>query len=86
MTKQIFKVIIKKQQLRKLIMIFTYKNFIIWQAEDGIRAIDQSKNIRLKLELNQDKILSIQIQDMIDWIDKLGKIKNKAMAKKGNRL
>ncbi|MFM6401182.1 MAG: hypothetical protein ACKPH7_01075 [Planktothrix sp.] len=67
-------------------MIFTYKNFIIWQAEDGIRAIDQSKNIRLKLELNQDKILSIQIQDMIDWIDKLGKIKNKAMAKKGNRL
>ncbi|MFM6357788.1 MAG: hypothetical protein ACKPH7_29835 [Planktothrix sp.] len=63
-------------------MIFTYKNFIIWQAEDGIRAINESKNIRLKLELNQDKILSIQIQDMINWIERLEKIKSGIMAKK----
>lgn len=65
-------------------MICIYKNFIIWQAEDGIRAIDESKNIRLKLKLNPDKSIQNQVGDMIKWIDKLGKIKNKLIAAKRN--
>lgn len=66
-------------------MIFTYKNFIIWQAEDGIRAIDESKNIRLKLKLNPDKSILSQSKDMIRWIDDLEKIKRKLIAAKRGR-
>lgn len=66
-------------------MICTYKNFIIWLSDDGIRAIDESKNIRLKLSLNQDKILSEQLKDMIRWIDKLAKTKAKLISAKRNR-
>jgi len=65
-------------------MIFTYKNFIIWLSDDGIRAIDESKNIRLKLELNPDKSIQNQVGDMIKWIDKLEKIKNKLVIAKRN--
>jgi len=65
-------------------MIFTYKNFIIWLSDDGIRAIDESKNIRLKLKLNPDKSIQNQVGDMIKWIDKLEKIKNKLVIAKRN--
>lgn len=65
-------------------MIFTYKNFIIWLECDGIRAISEDKNIRLKLELNPDKNIQNQVGDMIKWIDKLEKIKNKLVIAKRN--
>lgn len=63
-------------------MICIYKNFIIWLSDDGIRAISEDKNIRLKLKLDEDKIISEQLRNMIKWIDKNERIKNELIAAK----
>jgi len=66
-------------------MICIYKNFIIWLASDGIRAISDNKNVRLKLKFDEDKTVLDQTKDMIKWIDNLERIKKKLVASKRSR-
>jgi len=67
-------------------MICTYKNFIIWLSSDGIRAISDDKNVRLKLKFDEDKCICDQTKDMIKWIDNLEKIKKKLIEAKKSKL